>query len=198
MAKDDDELIRKFRQLTRQPPWPMGVTITAQMYEVCDRLLQHRDARGTDEYAAMRDWLAEQMRLSSDTLAPLGTSLLAPQNNPSPSAPATSPLTERLAEPPVEPPVESAEPASAPVPEPELDEPKRRPPQTPQRQVLDAILVELYGPEGPGSAGTEIVRARVHGAWEAECRAQGIDPIKQAPPPSWDMVNNRLGRRKSR
>ena len=102
MAKDDDELIRKFRELIWRPSWPIGVTITAQMREACDWLLQHCDARGTDEYATMHDWLAEQMGLSPDTLAPLGAPLRAPQNTPSPSDPATSPPTECTAESPLE------------------------------------------------------------------------------------------------
>jgi hypothetical protein len=102
MARDSDELIRKFRELIWRPRWPIGVVVTPQMHEVFDWLIQHRDARGTNEYAVMHDWLAEQMGLSSDTLAASGAPSRASQinDNPPPSSvPAASPpATETPAE----------------------------------------------------------------------------------------------------
>jgi outer membrane biosynthesis protein TonB len=139
MAKDDDKLIRIFRALT--PPWPIGVAITPQMREAFNWLVQHRDERDTDAYRDIHDWLAEQMGLSPDTLAPLSS-------RPSPSsAPATSPPTEHTAEPATEPPSVSepiAEPMTEPVAEPNA-EPEPRDEPEPETSTVEALEPESNG-----------------------------------------------------
>jgi len=76
------------------PPWPIGVTITPEMLEVKDWLVQHRNERDTEGYREVHNWLAEQMGLSPDTLEPSRWS------NPNPNAgsepPAAPPSASEL------------------------------------------------------------------------------------------------------
>jgi hypothetical protein len=131
MAKDDDELIRKFRALTWRPPWPIGVVVTPQMHEAFNWLVRHPDERNTDAYCDVHDWLAEQMGLSPDTLTPLSSRALQIKDNPSPSsAPATSPPTEHTAEPTAEPPKAELAPEVEKAPEPESEPPSASEPIT--------------------------------------------------------------------
>jgi hypothetical protein len=76
MAKDANDLIKKFRRETRRPswprvippeempPWPIGRVITPDMFEAADWLEQHQDQRHTKEYCERLRWLAEAARIN--------------------------------------------------------------------------------------------------------------------------------------
>jgi hypothetical protein len=129
MAKDANDLIKKFRRETRRPswprvippeempPWPIGRVITPDMFEAAHWLEQHQDQRHTNEYSERLRWLAERMGEPPADTSPqsgLGSEPLPElKSEPPPSSPATSPPTECTAEP-----APKAEPASAPASEP--------------------------------------------------------------------------------
>jgi hypothetical protein len=109
------------------------------------------------------------------------------------------PLVAELWPPSVSPRASTADPTVEPraesTAEPTVEPKKRR--WSLRRQMLDAIVRQLYGPEGPGDVGTAAIEKQVADGWPAECRTRGVDP-KKTPIPSWDMVNDHLGRRKRR
>jgi hypothetical protein len=68
-------------------------------------------------------------------------------------------------------------------------------------QMRDAILLRRFPPHGaqsvPENMGTADVKKVVAAEWPEECRRRDV-AIEDCPRPSWDMINDALGRRAKR